>query len=168
MKKVLGMIGTACLAAATCGVATAGSDVGSWYVAPQINGLWIDDARRADDDIGFTFSLGHVFSEKWDGELSVFTSKHDAPNNVDHKIQGFAIAAKRVFYREQRVNPFISIGIGEVNNNYSPGIDIDSLTATYGVGVLADIGGNRDEGTNLQLRGDIGARRNLGARRSAA
>ncbi|HPF25719.1 MAG: OmpA family protein [Steroidobacteraceae bacterium] len=163
MKKVLGTIVTAWLAAAACGVATAGSDVGSWYVAPQINGLWIDDARRADDDIGFTFSLGHVFSDKWDGELSVFTSKHDAPSNVDHKIQGFAIAAKRVFYREQRVNPFISIGIGEVNNNYSPGLDIDSLTATYGVGVLADIGGNRDEGTNLQLRGDIGARRNLGA-----
>ena len=163
MKKVLGMIGTACLAAATCSVATAGSDVGSWYVAPQINGLWLDDARRADDDIGFTFSLGHVFSEKWDGQLSVFTSKHDAPNNVDHKINGFAIAANRVFYREQRVNPFISFGLAKMDNNYSPGADKENLAAIYGVGVLADIGGNRAEGTNLQLRGDLGARRGLGS-----
>ncbi|MBK6599524.1 MAG: thrombospondin type 3 repeat-containing protein [Proteobacteria bacterium] len=50
-----------------------------------------------------------------------------------------------------------------MDNNYSPGADKENLAAIYGVGVLADIGGNRAEGTNLQLRGDLGARRGLGS-----
>lgn len=161
MKKVLGLTASACLAVLASGTAAAGSDVGSVYVAPQINGLWLDDVRNADDDLGFTFSLGWVLSQNWDAELSVLTSKHDTANNGETKIQGFSIGANRVFYRDERVNPFLSLGIARLDSAYSPGDDVESIALKFGVGLLADIGGNRDEGTNLQLRADIGARRRL-------
>jgi OOP family OmpA-OmpF porin len=162
MKKVLGLTASACLAVLVSGTAAAGSDVGSIYIAPQINGLWLDDVRAADDDLGFTLSLGIVLSEKWDGEISVATSKHDMANNGEHKINAWSIGANRVFYRSERVNPFLSLGLARMDNEFSPGADQGSLAAKFGVGLLADIGGNRDEGTNLQLRADLGARRSLG------
>ncbi len=161
MKKILGLTASACLAVMASGTAAAGSDVGSMYIAPQINGLWLDDVRAADDDLGFTLSLGFVLSEKWDAELSLLTSKHDTASNGETKISGFAFAANRVFYRSERVNPFVSLGIARLDSSYSPGADQESVAAKFGVGLLADIGGNRDEGTNLQLRADLGARRSL-------
>jgi OOP family OmpA-OmpF porin len=161
MKKVLVLAAAASLAALTTGTATAGSDVGSVYVAPQINGLWLDDVRNADDDLGFTLSMGWVLSQNWDAEISVLTSKHDTPNNGETKIQGFSIGANRVFYRDERVNPFLSLGLARLDSAYSPGADVESVALKFGVGLLADIGGNRDEGTNLQLRADLGARRRL-------
>jgi OmpA-OmpF porin, OOP family len=162
MKKVLGLTASACLAALTAGTAAAGSDVGSVYIAPQITGIWLDDVRQADDDLGFALGLGIVLTEKWDAQVNLFTSKHDQANNGELKVQGFGLSASRVFYRDEKVNPFITLGFAQVDNSFSQALDDEVLALTMGVGLLADIGGNRDEGTNLQLRGDLGARRSLG------
>jgi OmpA-OmpF porin, OOP family len=144
------------------GTARAGAPENSWYIAPQVNALWLDDGRVADDDAGFTLALGRTFSANWDAELAFFSSEHDrAGNNNSLELQGFALKANRVFYREGRVNPFISFGLGRVKSISKPGADDSDLTALGGIGLLVELGGAKDDGSAMQLRADLGARRGL-------
>jgi OOP family OmpA-OmpF porin len=144
------------------GAAKAGAPENSWYIAPQINALWLDDGRQADDDAGVTLAFGRTFSANWDAEIALFGSEHDrAGNNNTLELQGFALKANRVFYREGRVNPFISIGLGRVKSISKPGTDDSDLTALGGIGLLVEFGGAKDDGSAMQLRADLGARRGL-------
>ena len=76
MKKAIALSLAACTALLAGNAALAGADVGSWYIAPQVQGVWLDDTRVADDDIGFQVSLGRVMSPNWNAELSYNTSNH--------------------------------------------------------------------------------------------
>lgn len=155
-KNHLGALAAACGALITP-LAAAGTEPGSWYVAPQVQGIWLDDARNADDDAGFAFSFGRAASEKWNFEIGAFTSEHDAAANQKLKLQGWELVAQRVFYRESAVQPYLLVGLGRLETRST--VDKDSLMLKYGLGVLADIAKNVDAGTNLQLRGEVAARR---------
>lgn len=141
--------------------ASAGAPEGSWYVAPQVNALWLDDDRVADDDGGVTLSLGRSISEKWDAQLSLFGSEHDRAGGDQLELQGFGVNLNRVFYRDSRVSPFLTIGLGRVKSILKPGVDEDNLSALYGAGLLIDLGAPRQDGSLFQLRADLGARRGL-------
>lgn len=161
MNKFLGMTAAACLGALTAQVATAGSPPGSWYLAPQVLGVWVDDDRVADDDMGFALSLGLVLGENWDGEITAFKSTHDAPANAELDLQGFALNLHRVFYRESPVTPYFKLGLGKLEGQVSGGPSRSELAANYGVGVLADLARRTEKGTNLQLRGELYGRSEL-------
>ena len=143
------------------GTALAGAPEGSWYVTPQLNALWVDDARMADDDAGVTLSLGKVLSANWDAQFSLFGSEHDRAGGDKLELQGFGASLNRVFYRDGRVNPFLSFGLAKVDSIFKPGPDDSTLSALFGAGVLIDLGQPRSDGSLFQLRGDLGARRGL-------
>jgi OOP family OmpA-OmpF porin len=152
----------AAFAGLLAGNVQAGAPEGSWYIAPQANALWLDDGRLADDDAGVTLSFGRTLNANWDAEVAFFGSEHDrAGNNDTLELQGFAFRANRVFYRYGRVNPFISFGLGRVKAINKPGEDDADLTALGGLGLLVELGGTRDDGSAMQLRADLGARRGL-------
>jgi len=162
MKKFATAMVAALAVTSLSGIVQAGAPENSWYIAPQINALWLDDGRLADDDAGVTLALGHTFSANWDAEIAFFGSEHDrAGNNNTLELQGFAFKANRVFYREGRVNPFISFGLGRVKSISKPGVDDSDLTALGGIGLLVELGGPKDDGSAMQLRADLGARRGL-------
>ena len=162
MRKIATAMVAALAVTLLAGTARAGAPESSWYIAPQVNALWLDDGRLADDDAGITFALGHTFSANWDAEFAFFGSEHDrAGNNNTLSLQGFALKANRVFYREGRVNPFISFGLGRVKSISKPGADDSDLTALGGIGLLVELGGSKDDGSAMQLRADLGARRGL-------
>ena len=104
------------------GTALAGAPDGSWYIAPQVQGLWLDDARVADDDLGASLAFGHTLNQNWDFQISLFGSEHKrAGNNNTMELQGLAVGVNRIFYREGRVNPFLSIGLGHTKSIGKPG-----------------------------------------------
>jgi OOP family OmpA-OmpF porin len=152
-------VAAACTTVFASGPVLAGAAVGSWYIAPQVNALWLDDSRQADDDAGVTLALGHTFDMNWDAQLSLFGSEHQRSGDDSLAIEGFAISANRVFYREGRINPFLTLGFGNVRSHYKPGAKQTELTALYGGGLLIDIGAPHDDGSAMQLRADLGARR---------
>jgi len=158
MKKSLGLALAASIALLTGQSALAGSDVGSNYVAPQIQGVWLDDARVADDGVGFSMAFGRVLSEKWNFELGLGGSSHDAAAGTKLKIQGFDLGVQRVFYRDQPVNPYFTVGLGRLEKRLAGARDNDFFLK-YGVGVVADLAKNVDKGTNVQLRGEVLGRR---------
>lgn len=161
MKSFGSLIFAACAAAFMAGHSYAGAAEGSWYIAPQVNALWLDDARTADDDIGVTLAFGRTLSPNWDVEALVYGSEHQRAGDDSLELQGFGVLAKRVFYREGRVNPFVSVGLGYTNTILKPGTDDSDLNALYGVGLLIDLGAPRNDGSAMQLRADLGARRGL-------
>jgi OOP family OmpA-OmpF porin len=158
---VLAALATACTAAFTSGAAFAGAAEGSWYIAPQVNALWLDDGRIADDDAGVTLAFGRTLSTNWDAQISLFGSEHDRAGGDLLELQGIGLSANRVFYREGRVNPFLSVGIARTKTILKPGADQSNLTALYGGGLLINLGRLRDDGKAIQLRADLGARRGL-------
>jgi OOP family OmpA-OmpF porin len=158
MKKSLGLALSACTALLAGQSALAGSDVGSLYIAPQIQGIWLDDARNADDGIGFALAFGGVASEKWNVEVSLGGSSHDALNREKLKFQSVDVSALRVFYRDAPVNPYITVGLGQLQTRI-PGTRDSDYFLKYGVGVMADLAKNVDKGTNVQVRGEIAGRR---------
>ena len=160
MKRIRSLL-LAVSMAAVGGTALGGAPEGSWYVAPQINALWLDDGRLADDGGGATLAIGRTLSTNWDGQISLFGSQHDRAGGDEIELQGFGLSVSRVFYREGRVNPFLTVGLGRVKGIFKPGADTETLSALYGAGLLIDIGGPREDGSVFQLRGDIGARRGL-------
>ncbi len=159
MKKSFGLAMTAAVTLLGANAALAGNDVGSIYVAPMIQGVWLDDARNADDDAGFAFAFGKAVSEKWNVEIAAFNSEHSAAANTKLKNSGFELVAQRVFYRDANVTPYMAVGLGRLESRVPNLLRETDFYVKYGVGVLADLAKRPDAGTNLQLRGEIAGRR---------
>ena len=121
MKRIGTLVASACIAA-FASIASAGAPEGSWYVAPQVSATWLDDARQADDDAGGSVAVGRVLNPNWDVELGYYGSDHDRADGQTN-LQGFSLAVKRVFYREGRVSPFISLGVARQRTILKPGED---------------------------------------------
>jgi OmpA-OmpF porin, OOP family len=165
MKKigtlVLATCASAITAAFTSATAFAGAAEGSWYFAPQANALWLDDRRFADDDAGATLAFGRTLNANWDAQISLFKSRHDRAGGGELELRGFGLSLNRVFYREGRVNPFLTVGLADTKSSYSPGDDKSNVTALYGGGLLINLGSLPEDGSAIQLRADLGARRGL-------
>ena len=156
MKKAIALTLAACAAMLVGNSAFAGADVGSWYIAPQLQGVWLGDQRVADDDLGFKTSLGTVLSKNWNAEFSYGSSNHNQAAGQKLRLQDYLITAQRVFYRDERVNPYFTVGLGKFDANNGIG---SHFGATYGVGLVADIMKNTLAGTDLQFRGELLGRR---------
>lgn len=161
MKRIASLVLAACLTAFAATTASAGAPEGSWYVAPQVIALWLDDGRAADDDLGVSLAVGRSLHPDWDIQFSLFGSEHSRGGSSTLELEGYGLALNRVFYREGRVNPFLSFGAVHVKGIQKPGEDLKGFAATYGGGLLIDLGAPRDDGAAMQLRADLGARRSF-------
>jgi OmpA-OmpF porin, OOP family len=163
MKRIGTLVIGACVATFASGAASAADAESSWYLAPSIYSMWVDDERLADDDAGFSLAFGRTINKDWDIELGPFLSKHDRVGNESLELKGLGLQAKRVFYRgEARVNPFVSLGLAHVTTSL-PDTDESVYAATYGVGLLIDLNPGRNDGRGITIRADLGARRALSA-----
>jgi len=160
---VLAAISMALATAFTTGTAYGGAAEGSWFIAPSVNALWLDDSRVADDDAGVTLALGYTMSEKYDVQFSIYGSEHNKAGNDTLELQGYGLSLNRVFYREGRVNPFLTLGLAKTKsiNKPAPGVADEVMSALYGGGLLITLGAEHDDGSLMQLRADLGARRAL-------
>src|SRR6187549_3411002 len=98
-KRIGSLMFAACAAGLVAGPSFAGAADDSWYIAPTINALWLDDGRVADDDAGVTIAIGRTFSPNWDAEFLLYGSEHKRAGNDSLELQGFGLLVKRVFYR---------------------------------------------------------------------
>ena len=160
MKKILGF-SLASVIALGGSVALAGAEVGSWYVAPTFQGVWVDNDRNADDSGGFSLAFGRTVLPNWDAELALNTSSHNQAAGAKLDLTGISMAAHRVFYRDSRFSPYLAIGLGWLQAKANSSSSDSRVTASYGLGLLADIAKHADKGTDLQARFEILGRRDL-------
>ena len=129
------------LALAACAVlvipvARAAEAPGQWYVAPMVSAIWADDSRFVDDGLGAQAALGHAF-EKWNLELSGFY--YDLGGANDSTIWGVGLDAVGVWYREDRISPFLLAGFGYTADDQELYDDTKNSYANAGVGLLIDL-----------------------------
>ena len=82
MKRIGSLMFAACASGFVAGQSFAGAADDSWYIAPQINALWLDDDRVADDDVGVTLAFGRTFSPNWDAEILSTAPNTSAPATI--------------------------------------------------------------------------------------
>ena len=108
----------------------------------------------------YALAFGRTLNPNWDLELGVLRF----PTRSCRRRKPGAAGSRR--HRQARV---LSRRPGESLLEFRPrprqqhhsamGANDDDLAALYGVGLLIDLGGSRDDGTAMQLRADLGARR---------
>jgi OOP family OmpA-OmpF porin len=143
------------------GAGTAAAGDAAWFVAPEVNALWLDDKRNADDDAGITFNFGVSFSEKWEAQISAFTSEHDMAGEEQHQIDGFGVSMNRLFYPESRIQPYLTVGLAKLDNQFSAAADNETMTALFGGGLRIKLGDVSSDGSGFAVRASLGARRSL-------
>lgn len=132
---------TPLLALAACAVlavpaAQAAEEPGQWYVSPMLSAIWPDDSRFVDDGFGGQAAVGHAF-EKWNLEFSGFY--YDLGGANDSTIWGIGADAVAVWYRDERVSPFLLAGFGFTESEQSLYEDTKNSYANAGVGLLIDL-----------------------------
>ncbi|MGB8327408.1 MAG: OmpA family protein [Steroidobacteraceae bacterium] len=160
MKKVFGLSLMACGFSLGMQPALAGADVGSWYVAPQAESLWLDNNRKADDDYGIGFAIGKAVAEHWDLELTLTRSSHASkPGTQKLSLVGYGLDVHRVLYRDQRASPYLVAGLGLLEDKFTGLASRKEFALKYGAGLLVDLAKRADQGEVLQLRTEVGGRR---------
>jgi OOP family OmpA-OmpF porin len=139
------------------GAAAADNDDGMTYLAPMFQGVWVDDARIADDSHGIQLTLGHVLTPRWNLELGLSQSDHDGPAGNDLTLEAANLSVLRVSSPESRTSPYLIFGAGWQRQDPDAGESDTSFALDYGLGFLADLTSGKTR--KLQLRGELKGRR---------
>jgi len=102
----------------------------------MVSAIWADDSRYVDDDFGAQVALGHAF-EKWNLEFTGFY--YDLGGVNDSTIWGIGVDAVGVWYRQERVTPFLLAGFGYTEDEQTIYSDTKNSYANAGVGLLIDL-----------------------------
>lgn len=139
-------------------LAHAEQEVGDVYAVPQLGYGWPDHDRGARDDLVFGLSVGKHFSEAVSLELGISRGRFDLPGGEHLDLTAYSIDALRVFARDSRVSPFISVGVGALNNDAGGAEGHTYKMAQAGLGLMIAVAESDDGATRFSLRPEVKAR----------
>lgn len=146
-------------ALAVPGIAAA-SEVGHWYVTPQIGGISVDNDRPVQDkDWLYGLSVGKHVSDALSVEMNLNGSQiGGGPGRADLSLYGGSIDLLGVMNRAGRVSPYVSVGMGVVQNERSPGSNATDFMTQAGLGMFMKLWQNQSGSSTFALRPEIKAR----------
>jgi OmpA-OmpF porin, OOP family len=135
-------------------------EAGHWYVTPSFGGVSVDNDRPVEDkDWLYGFAIGKHLSPAWSAELNVNGAQvGGGPLRSDLSLYGGSLDLLRVFNRDGVFSPYIGIGAGVLENDFSPGPNATDFMAQAGVGAFVQLWENSSGSTTLSLRPDLKAR----------
>lgn len=133
----------ALLAIAAPGLAVA-DDVGDWYLTPQIGGISVDDDRQLQDkDWLYGLAIGKVVNNGLNIEMNFNGSQiGGGPGRGDLSLYGGSLDFLGVLNRGGAVQPFLSAGLGVVENERSPGRNASDFMTQAGLGMFIRLSDN--------------------------
>ncbi len=152
------------LAAPVIVMATPGTgvadDVGHWYLTPQIGGISVDNDRPLQDkDWLYGLALGKHISDGLSMELNFNGSQvGGGPGRSDVSFYGGSFDVLGVMNRSGKVAPFVSAGLGVVQNDRSPGGDATDLMTQVGAGLFVKMWESSDGSSSFALRPELKVR----------
>ncbi len=108
--------------------------------------------------------IGQVVNEKWDWDFNYFNANLNIEDNNSARfhstgysdtLKGFGLNADRVFNRSSGFSPFITMGVGYIDDGRDPGYD--ELFVKLGIGALIDLA-HFSSGGVLQLKASADGR----------
>ncbi|HEY6642366.1 OmpA family protein [Povalibacter sp.] len=140
--------------------AVAADNVGHWYVTPQIGGISVDNDRPVQDkDWLYGLGIGKHVSDALSIEMNLNGSQiGGGPGRSDLSLYGGSLDLLRVFNRAGKVSPYLSAGLGVVQNERSPGSNATDFMTQAGVGLLINTWESADGSSSFALRPDLKAR----------
>ncbi|NGX15299.1 OmpA family protein [Wenzhouxiangella sp. XN24] len=130
--------------------AMAAEKPGQWYVTPMASAIWVDNERLVDDDIGAALSIGRALTDDVNVEFHGFNYALENGRELDYWGVGADVA--RVFYRNQRISPYVLGGFGWSKKNSDPGLDEDTIYGNLALGFLTDVTSNGSIALRTELR----------------
>jgi OmpA-OmpF porin, OOP family len=143
------LVALAISAAALTGAGTAmagGEDPGAWKIGGGATWTFPDGKRDLLDGIGYNVWIGQVVNEHWDWDFSYSNVNLNIEDNnsarfhstgYSDSLKSFGLSADRVFNRSSGFSPFISGGVGYMDDGRDPGYD--ELFVKLGIGALIDV-----------------------------
>jgi OOP family OmpA-OmpF porin len=141
-------------------VASAGDEVGQWYVNPFLGGISADtkrDTKTNDFDYGVGF--GNHFAENWSLELNANrASLHDKFDGNRTTLGAITLDLLRVWHRDATFAPYVSVGGGWLRASEVGFDNKDFAAGQVGVGAFVKLWESPDSSQSFSLRPDIKAR----------
>ena len=147
------------LAIAAPGLAAA-DDVGDWYLTPQIGGISVDNDRPLQDkDWLYGLAIGKAVNHGLNIEMNLNGSQiGGGPDRGDLSLYGASIDFLGVMNRDGAVQPFLSAGVGAVENARSPGRNATDFMVQFGAGMLIKVWEAADGSNSFSLRPELKVR----------
>ena len=141
------------------GIAAA-SDVGDWYLTPQIGGISVDNDRPLQDkDWLYGLAIGKVVNNGLNIEMNFNGSQiGGGPDRGDLSLYGGSLDFLGVMNRDGVVQPFLSAGLGAVENERSPGHNATDFMIQFGAGMLIKVWEASDGSNSFSLRPEFKVR----------
>lgn len=148
-------------ALAAPGIAAA-SEVGHWYVTPQIGGISVDNDRPLQDkDWLYGLGIGKHVSDALSVEMNLNGAQiGGGPGRADLSLYGGSIDLLGVMNRAGRVSPYVSVGMGVAQNERSPGSNATDFMTQAGLGMFMKLWENQNGSSTFALRPEVKARWN--------
>lgn len=134
-------------------------DVGHWYLTPQIGGISVDNDRPLQDkDWLYGLAIGKHINNGLSVEMNFNGSQiGGGPARNDLSLYGGSIDVLGVMNRAGSVAPFVSAGIGVVEND-RVGRDATDFMTQAGVGLFIKTWESADGARSFTLRPELKAR----------
>jgi OOP family OmpA-OmpF porin len=147
------------LAIAAPGLAAA-DDVGDWYLTPQIGGISVDNDRPLQDkDWLYGLAIGKAVNNGLNIEMNFNGSQiGGGPDRGDLSLYGASLDFLGVMNRDGAVQPFLSAGVGAVENERSPGRNATDFMVQFGAGMLIKVWEASDGSNSFSLRPELKVR----------
>lgn len=144
------------LVIAAPGIAGA-DDVGHWYLTPQIGGISVDNDRPVQDkDWLYGVAIGKHLSELISLELNLNGSQiGGGPARSDLSLYGGSLDVLTVFNRGNRLEPFLTFGVGALQAERSPGTNATNLMGQVGAGMFWKAWESADGSRSFALRPEL-------------
>ncbi|HEY4365638.1 MAG TPA: OmpA family protein [Steroidobacteraceae bacterium] len=148
------------LCALAAPVMAGASEVGQWYITPQIGGISVDNDRPVQDkDWLYGVGFGKHVNEGLSIELNFNGAQiGGGPSRPDLSLYGGSLDFLGVMNRSGRVSPYVSVGLGAVQNDRSPGSNATDFMTQAGVGLMLKVWESADNSSSFALRPDLKAR----------
>ncbi|PZN29291.1 MAG: hypothetical protein DIU71_14720 [Proteobacteria bacterium] len=146
--------------ALTAPVLASANEPGQWYVVPQIGGISVDNDRPVEDKNWlYGLAIGKHLNSVLSLELNLNGSQLDGGLGAsDLSLYGASLDLVGALNRSGRVAPYLSVGLGAVENDFSPGRGDTHFMTQAGVGLMVKVWESADSSRSFSLRPDLKAR----------
>lgn len=141
-------------------VASAGDEVGQWYINPFLGGISADQARDTKtNEFDYGVGFGKHFAENWSLELNAnrasLSDKFDGNRTT---LGAVTLDLLRVWRRDSTFAPYVSVGGGWLRASEVGFDNRDFAAGQVGFGAFFKLWENADASQSFSLRPDIKAR----------